>query len=28
MVSIGLIVFGILTLLLGIKHSEYRSNRV
>ncbi|WP_254270940.1 DUF7333 family protein [Halorussus aquaticus] len=27
MVSVGLIVFGVFTLLLGIKHGEYRTNR-
>jgi hypothetical protein len=27
MVSVGLIVFGLFTLLLGIKHGEYRATR-
>jgi hypothetical protein len=27
MVSVGLLVFGILTLLLGIKYGEYRASR-
>ena len=27
MVSVGLVVFGLLSLLLGIKHGEYRANR-
>lgn len=26
MVSVGLIAFGVLSLLLGIKHGEYRAN--
>lgn len=25
MVSVGLVVFGVLTLLLGVKHGEYRA---
>ena len=28
MVSVGLIVFGTITLFLGIKHGEYRANRM
>jgi len=27
MVSVGLVVFGVLTLFLGIKHGEYRASR-
>ncbi|SEA32616.1 hypothetical protein SAMN04488065_2676 [Haloplanus vescus] len=27
MVSVGLVVFGVFTLFLGIKHGEYRANR-
>jgi uncharacterized membrane protein YdbT with pleckstrin-like domain len=27
MVSVGLVIFGILTLLLGIKHGEYRAKK-
>lgn len=27
MVSVGLVVFGTLSLLLGVKHGEYRANR-
>jgi hypothetical protein len=27
MVSVGLLVFGVLTRFLGIKHGEYRANR-
>ena len=28
MVSVGLVVFGGLSLFLGIKHGEYRANRI